>query len=180
VYVMSLVFLLASVISLLLGLGRGGLTLIFASIGFSVLAALFLAASVLRRASEAPVEERRSESRVDEWRGEPSLVHRSSEQRDAASFEEREGGPLARESVVGIVDRPLAGRHREGRQPSAVSAPEGTEAAVLGPDVVATSDLGTYHRPSCEHARGRASTDRLKRAVAKRLGYTPCGVCRPG
>jgi hypothetical protein len=179
VYVMSLVFLLASVISLLMGLRRGGLTLIFVSIGFSVLAALFLAASVLRRASEEPVDAGRSEDRADEWRGEPSVTARPSEAEGAASGA-REGDPLARRSLVGIVDRPLAGRHRPVPGTSAVTSGEASGAGVLGPDVVVTSELGTYHRPACEHARGRTSADRLKRAVAKRLGYTPCGVCRPG
>jgi hypothetical protein len=51
-------------------------------------------------------------------------------------------------------------------------------AGVLGPDVV-LSNRGTYHLPACDLARGISSA-RLKRAVAKRLGYIPCGVCRPG
>lgn len=70
-YVMSLLFLLASVVSLLMGLRRGGLALVFVSLGSSLLAALFLAASVLRKKSDGRVEEEQAGSRVDEWRGTP-------------------------------------------------------------------------------------------------------------
>jgi membrane protein implicated in regulation of membrane protease activity len=72
VYVLSLVFLLVSIVALVVGLLRGGLTLIFVSFGCSVLAALFLGASVLRRASKAPTEATAAEGGVEEWRGSPS------------------------------------------------------------------------------------------------------------
>ena len=176
-YVLSLVFLLASVVSLWLGVLRGGLTLVFVSIGTSVLAALFLAASVLRRRSEEPAErERVPESRVDEWRSAPVMPARST-RGDQGNDPTGGGGPLARESLVGIVDRPLAERHgAEGEAPPMTWDSSG--AGVLGPDVV-VSDRGTYHLPSCELARGHSSAN-MKRAVAKRLGHIPCGVCRPG
>lgn len=71
-YGLSLVFLLASVVALLLGLLQGGLTLIFVSFGCSVLAALFLGASVLRRAGTAPTDATAAGGGVKEWRGSPS------------------------------------------------------------------------------------------------------------
>jgi uncharacterized membrane protein len=70
VYALSLAFLLASVVALLLGLLRGGLNLVFVSIGCSVLAALFLGASVLRRSS--PTDATPPRGGVREWRGSPS------------------------------------------------------------------------------------------------------------
>lgn len=179
-YVMSLLFLLASVVSLLLGLRRGGLTLIFVSIGCSVLAALFLAASVLRKRSVGRLEEEDAGSRVDEWRGTPGPGPRSSEVEGGPHSTESRGGSLAREPLVGIVDRPPARHPGPQSEISMPSAPEDSAAGVLGPDVVVSSDRRTYHLPGCEHARGRPSSDSMKRAVAKRFGYVPCGVCRPG
>lgn len=70
-YALSLAFLLASVVALLLGLLRGGLNLVFVSIGCSVLAALFLGASVLRRASSS-TDATPPRGRVREWRGSAS------------------------------------------------------------------------------------------------------------
>ncbi|HZA27405.1 MAG TPA: hypothetical protein VE915_07145 [Actinomycetota bacterium] len=179
-YVISLFFLLASVVSLLVGLRRGGLTLVFVSIGCSVLAGLFLAASVLRKRSDGLAEERNPERGVDEWRGAPTGPG-SSDIREEPFAAEARAGPLATQPLVGIVDRPLAGRHAPEPEISTGIAPDAVSSGgVLGPDVVVSSDRRTYHVPGCEHARGRASSNSMKRAVAKRLGYTPCGVCRPG
>lgn len=176
-YVLSLVFLLASVASLWLGVLRGGLTLVFVSIGFSMLAALFLAGSVLRRRSEEPPEgEGVPESRVDEWRSAPMTPPRSA-RADEGNDPAGEGSPLATESLVGIVDRPLAERHGAESEAPPMTW-DSSVAGILGPDVV-VSDRGTYHLPSCELARGDSSVN-MKRAVANRLGHIPCGVCRPG
>jgi hypothetical protein len=178
VYVLSLVFLLASVVALLLGLLQGGLTLVFVSIGCSVLAALFLGASVLRRASAAQTTQPINKMGVGEWTGVPEHERLSSEAQEPPASR-AEGGSLAGESLVGIVDNPLAGRHRQQTWVPTVEA-SGAPRGVLAPDVVVLFELGTYHLLSCEQVEGRDSPDMMKQAVAKRLGYTPCGVCRPG
>jgi hypothetical protein len=180
VYVISLVFLMASLISLLLGFRQGGLTLIFVSIGCSVLAALFLAASVLRRVSNPGPTERTPERRVDEWRGTHPIQRRPPEPPSGSYPTEDIDVPLATESLVGVVDRPLAGQHGPRNPMPTAVASERPGVGVLGPDVVVDSARGTYHLPGCEHGPGRRSSDRMKRAVARRLGHTPCGVCRPG
>ena len=170
-YVISLLFLLASVVSLLMGLRQGGLTLVFVSIGSSVLASLFLGASVLRARSDGETEQEATRSTVHDWRGTPTRESESSEL----------DVPLAAEPLVGVVDRPLAGRHRPKAEiPFGAVRPDAESSGVLGPDVVVAMDRYTYHLPGCEQARGRSAGDRMKRAVAKRLGYMPCGVCRPG
>lgn len=175
---MSLVFLLASVVSLLLGLRRDGLILIFASIVSSVMAALFLAASV-RRTSGSPREEGPRPRGASDWKGMPAEPL-SSDVREATPWSAATE-PLAREPRVGVVDRPLAGRHRVRRErPTAGDANASSSQDVLGPEVIVVSDLGTYHVFGCEQLRGRTGSNRMKRAVARRLGYTPCGVCRPG
>jgi hypothetical protein len=53
VYALSWLFLAVAVGSLLVGLSRAGLGLIFVSIGASVLAIAFLVAAVLRRSQAA-------------------------------------------------------------------------------------------------------------------------------
>jgi hypothetical protein len=176
---MSLLFLLASVISLLLGLRRGGLTLVFVSIGCSVLAALFLAASVLRKRSDGTDEGEVAENRVEEWRGAATSLT-SSEVSEGTHSPGSPGGSLATEQLVGIVDRPLAGHRGPEPEISMGTTRDEAGSGVLGPDVVVSSDRRTYHLPGCEHARGQPSSDSMKRAVAKRFGYVPCGVCRPG
>lgn len=176
-YVLSLVFLLASVISLFVGVQGGGLTFVFVSIGFSVLAALFLAASVLRKRSEEPPENEMPESRVEEWRRSLRIPPVRSTTAEEQPYREEPEGPLARESLVGVVDRPLAGRRGAESERSPTARPDPSDAGVLGPDVV-VSDRGTYHLPACKLARG--SSGEMKRAIAKRLGYVACGVCRPG
>lgn len=179
-YALSLVFLLASVVALLLGLLQGGLTLIFVSFGCSVLAALFLGASVLRRASAAPTKKPINKMGVGEWTGVPEHERLSSEAQEPPASR-AEGGSLAGESLVGIVDHPLAGRHRQQTWVQTVEASGAPRpGGVLGPDVVVLFELGTYHLHTCEQVEGRDSPDMMKQAVAKRLGYTPCGVCRPG
>lgn len=179
-YVMSLLFLLASVVSLLLGLRRGGLTLVFVSIGCSVLAALFLGASVLRKRSDGQVEEEPVGSRVEEWRGTTRPGLRPAELGEERFSPEGRLEPLATEPLVGVVDRPLAGRHGPRPAPPTTSAEGDWESRVLGPDVVVAMDRHTYHVPGCQHVRRLHSGDSMKRAIAKRLGYLPCGVCRPG
>lgn len=179
-YVMSLLFLLASVASLLLGLRRGGLTLVFISIGCSVLAALFLGASVLRKRSDSQIEEEDVGSRVEEWRGTTPRGSRSAEVGEVGYPPERRLDPLAAEPLVGVVDRPVAGRHGPKPELPTASSEGDWESRVLGPDVVVARDRHTYHLPGCQHARGHHSGDRIKRAIAKRLGNVPCGVCRPG
>jgi hypothetical protein len=178
--VMSLVFLLVSVVTLLLGLRQAGLTLIFTSIGASVMAALFLAASVLRKTSGAAVEGRPREARVREWAGSEAPWRPTAPEGETRPS--RAGGPLARESVVGVIDDPLAGRQQRlaRERPAAGSAVARPSAGVLGPDVVVLSDRRTYHLLSCGQVRGRSPREQMKRAVAKRLGYMPCGVCTPG
>jgi hypothetical protein len=176
---MSLLLLLASVVSLLLGLLRGGLTLVFVSIGCSVLAALFLAASVLRKRSDGADEEEVAENRVGEWRG-PAATASTSTGVEGPHSTESLGGSLATEQLVGIVDPPLAGLRGPEPEISMASAADDAGSGVLGPDVVVSSDRRTYHLLGCEHARGAPSSDSMKRAVAKRFGYVPCGVCRPG
>ncbi len=179
---MSLVFLLVSVVTLLLGLRQGGLTLIFASIGASVMAALFLAASVLRKTSGSPVKRQPPRGRTLEWTGSEPPRQRPPEQPEGRRRPSAVEGPLARESVVGVVDHPLAGRQQRlaGEMPAVASGVEASPAGVLGPDVVVLSDRRTYHLLSCGQVRGRSGREQMKRAVAKRLGYTPCGVCTPG
>jgi uncharacterized membrane protein len=54
VYALAWLFLIVAVASLLLGLSRAGLTLIYASIASSVLAMIFVVVAVIRR----PVEPR--------------------------------------------------------------------------------------------------------------------------
>jgi hypothetical protein len=178
---MSLLFLLASIVSLLLGFRRGGLTLVFVSIGCSVLAALFLAASVLRKRSDGVDEEEVAENRVEEWRGSPATAPTtSSEVGEGPRSTESRAGSLATEQLVGVVDRPLAGNRAREPEISLESARFDAGSGVLGPEVVVSSDRRTYHLPGCEQARGQPSSDTMKRAVAKRFGYVPCGVCRPG
>jgi hypothetical protein len=178
VYVMSLLFLLASVVSLLMGLRPGGLALVFVSICSSLLAALFLAASVLRKRSDGWVEEEEAGSRVDEWRGTAGTGR--TEVREGSYAAKDPVDSLAREPLVGIIDRPIAARHGADLDIPLGPAPGESEGGVLGPDVIVAADRHTYHLPGCEHARGKRSGDRMKRAVAKRLGFMACGVCRPG
>ncbi len=69
-YGASLAFLAAGIGALLLAIRRGGLTLVFVSIACSVMSALLLAVSVLRRAADAP----EPASEPSDWTGTAARV----------------------------------------------------------------------------------------------------------
>lgn len=174
---LSLLFLLASVTSLLMGLRRGGLTLVFVSIGFSLLAALFLAASVLRKRSDREVEEEETGKRVDEWRAAPRTGRSGVTERPYSSHDPVDS--LGREPLVGVIDRPVAGGRGPELDIPLGPAPGDSDTRARGRDVMVAVSGDIYHLPGCERAGSELSADRMERVVAKRLGFMACEVCRP-
>lgn len=154
-YVTSLVMLAAAVVTLLLGARQGGLALIFVSIGCSAMSSLFLAVSVGRGGT-------------GEVQGRPEPWVRGWAAAGAAPpATEASVGALAAEPPPPIAVAP--------ERPSlAAAAPPGE------PGVVALPGRGIYHRPGCRHARTGHGPEALSLGAARRRGYRPCGVCRPG
>lgn len=182
----SWVLLAAAIASLIFGLTREGLTFIYVSIGASVGAMLFLLAGVLRKrpvqpatagapygppagpeAQRPPVAVSPSPSPLAEPESRPTTPPPA--KAPAAT------GPGRKPAAKRAATRKAPARKRAA-QPAATAA----EASAASGTVVALPERGTYHEPECRFIRGKRDTESLSIATAKRRGYNPCGVCKPG
>ncbi len=70
-------------------------------------------------------------------------------------------------------------RRGEPRPTAAKKGARQKEAKERPSQVVAFPDRGTYHRPECRVVRDRPGLPQFSLGRARRLGYRPCGLCRP-
>jgi hypothetical protein len=169
-------------VTLIAGVFRTGLELIWMSIAASVLAAIFLALGVVqgnkRRVATAVGP---STATVPPWS-------------DQAAAPAVYGSEAAEETAV--VERPslaavpeaeedLSAYERE-EAPAPAPAPARAPArsttrraaAETGATVVVIPDRDKFHKETCRYAKNPAAMTMAKSA-ARRQGYKPCGVCKP-
>ncbi len=197
-YAISFALVVVALITLVVGVFQSGLTFIWASIGSSVLAAIFLALGVLQKkpvqlatagapygeaAMTMPATATEAAPMATEAAAVPATTATATLPAEVApedDEEEEEEAPQpaasARRSTRGTA-RPKAApaaRASAKRAPAKAAASTGTGSMVL-----AIPERGTYHKSSCRFVKGRRDTERITRATADRRGYSPCGVCRP-
>ena len=174
------ILVVVAFITLILGVFRTGLSLIWTSIAASVLAAIFLALGVVQGNKRRVVPASgTSGATVQPW------------------SEAAPPAPMASTAVLERAPSPSADDMIEEMRPplTAVPAPEETfappapkapaaakpatrKAAASSPTVVVVPDRDKFHKETCRYAKNPAAMTMTK-AAARRQGYVPCGTCKP-
>ena len=168
-------------VTLIAGVFRTGLGLIWTSIAASVLAAIFLALGVVqgnkRRVATAVGP---STATVPPWSDQTAApaVYGSEEAEETAVVErtslaavpeaEEDLSAYEREEAPAPAPAPAAPARAKTRRP----------AAETGATVVVIPDRDKFHKETCRYAKNPAAMTMAKSA-ARRQGYKPCGVCKP-
>jgi len=198
VYAISLVLLLAAVVTLAIGFVQGGLTLIFVSIGASIASAVFLAAGVLRR---RPLQPATAGAPYGPAEGTPAAATATTERPRAPLSQRRPAAapPAGKPSEAPRPKEPVKAEKTTGstktttkkaaaKKPAAKKAVAKKPAAkktaakrtaATGGQVVSLPERGTYHTAGCRFVKGKRDTEKITKATAKRRGYDACGVCKP-
>lgn len=157
----SVVLILASAATLVLGWVNENEGLIWTSIAFSVGAALALALAYVRSRREGftPAPEAAS---GDEAAAPPR--HEVTEPPDEA--------PAAAE------ERPEPAAPVETVEEPQIAAAEGAAAEESAEEVVAIPERKKFHRPSCRYAKA-AGAEPIMKSEATRRSYSACGICKP-
>ena len=201
-YAISLVLLLAAVVTLAIGFVQGGLTLIFVSIGASIASAVFLAAGVLRR---RPLQPATAGAPYGPAEGTPAAATATTERPRAPLSQRRPAAappagkpseaPRPKEPVKAektgstktttkkpAAKKPAAKKAAAKKAAAKKPAAKKTAAkrtAATGGQVVSLPERGTYHTAGCRFVKGKRDTEKITKATAKRRGYDACGVCKP-
>ena len=197
-YAISLVLLLAAVVTLAIGFVQGGLTLIFVSIGASIASAVFLAAGVLRR---RPLQPATAGAPYGPAEGTPAAATATTERPRAPLSQRRPAAapPAGKPSEAPRPKEPVKAEKTTGstktttkkaaaKKPAAKKAVAKKPAAkktaakrtaATGGQVVSLPERGTYHTAGCRFVKGKRDTEKITKATAKRRGYDACGVCKP-
>ena len=169
-------------VTLIAGVFRTGLGLIWTSIAASVLAAIFLALGVVqgnkRRVATAVGP---APATVPPWSDQPATPAPA----QYASEPEEETAVMERPSLAAVPE--AEEEDVSAYQPEPVAAPAPKRAAApkkraasgaSAGSVVVIPDRDKYHKESCRYAKNPAAMSMTK-AAARRQGYKACGVCKP-
>ena len=149
--VVSAFFVLVALVLLVAGLFSDGLTLIYASIGVSLVSAVLLLVGVLQRKGGPEVA--------------PAAAPLAPRDSDLA--------PVS-DSLAAAVD---GDSDLDAEAP--VTAALAIPASVVSSDVIVVEGRPRYHVAGCRFLTGRTDSKSISVASAKAGGYTACGVCRP-
>ena len=153
-------------VTLILGVFRTGLGLIWASIAASILAAIFLALGVVqgnrrRVAPAAGAAPAGTPSWAETTSQAPAVYQRDlAEEADEEEEEEPEPEPEPAPPLTVVTE------------------PEEAEEPVASMTVVVIPDRDKFHKETCRYAK-HAAAMMMSKASAKRQGYKACGVCKP-
>jgi hypothetical protein len=172
-------------VTLILGVFRTGLGLIWTSIAASILAAIFLALGVVQgnRRRVAPAggtATATGPSWADTSTQGPAVYQRGSlaeeeevEEEEEEVEEEAEPEPAPPPlTVVAEPESPFRAPPAEEKEPAA------RRGAAASATVVVIPDRDKFHKETCRYAK-HAAAMMMSKASAKRQGYKPCGVCKP-
>jgi hypothetical protein len=186
------ILVVVAFVTLILGVFRTGLGLIWTSIAASILAAIFLALGVVQGNKRRVATAGGPSAPVPSWSDQPSAPA-------ATSVLERERVPARDEvedeelpTLVAVPEpepepelsayeppAPVATPARAAR-PAAAKKPAAKKpaAAAASGSVVVIPDRDKFHKDSCRYAKNPAAMSMTK-AAAKRQGYKPCATCKP-
>ena len=188
------ILVVVAFVTLILGVFRTGLGLIWTSIAASVLAAIFLALGVVQGNKRRVATAGGPAAPMPAWSDQPSAPA-------ATSVLERERVPARDEvedeelpTLVAVPEpepepepamsafEPPAEKPTPARasRPAAAKKPAAKKpaAAAASGSVVVIPDRDKFHKDSCRYAKNPAAMSMTK-AAAKRQGYKPCATCKP-
>ncbi|MGH2726224.1 MAG: hypothetical protein ACRDKS_04530 [Actinomycetota bacterium] len=173
------ILVVVAFITLIVGVFRTGLELIWTSIAASILAAIFLALGVVQgnkrcvATAGAPVP-------MPSWSDQPAVGATTTavmERVPARAEPEEEELPTLvavpePEPEIAYAPEPARTPSRKpaAKKPAAAGATAGT--------VVVIPDRDKFHKATCRYAKNPAAMSMTK-AAAKRQGYKPCASCKP-
>lgn len=169
------ILVVVAFVTLVLGVFKTGLGLIWTSIAASVLAAIFLALGVVQSG-------KRGVATVTGPFPEPSEGWPEAPVGTAVLEPEPEPGPAPEPAVMEPVSLEPEARRKPEPAPRAGrparAAGRGKTAAAASAGVVVIPDRDKFHKESCRYAKSAAAMTMTK-AAARGQGYKPCGVCKP-
>lgn len=179
------ILVIVAFLTLIIGVFRTGLSLIWASIAASILAAIFLALGVIQSNKRRVVPASgASTGPVTPWTEAPS---------PAASTAVMERAPApAMDDMIDEMRPPLTAVPEPEPEEETFAAPAPTiaaakpaaakpaarKAASTAATVVVVPDRDKFHKETCRYAKNPAAMTMTK-AAARRQGYTACGTCKP-
>ena len=186
------ILVVVAFVTLIVGVFRTGLELIWTSIAASVLAAIFLALGVVQGNKRRVATAGPSSERMPAWSDQPATTAVLERERvpavEEAEPEEEEEAPILAavpepepepEAVVTAFEPPKpAAKPAAAKRAPAKRAPAKKAAEPAASSVVVIPDRDKFHRDSCRYANNPAAMTMTK-AAARRQGYKACGVCKP-
>jgi hypothetical protein len=185
------ILVIVAFVTLIAGVFRTGLGLIWTSIAASVLAAIFLALGVVQ-GNKRRVATAGAPAPMPAWSDQPSAPAAAATVPERAPAtqtygEEDEEEPptlvavpepepesFAPEEPAPAKRAPARSASRSGAKKSAAKSSAASGAST----VVVIPDRDKYHRESCRYAKNPAAMSMAKTA-AKRQGYKACATCKP-
>jgi hypothetical protein len=167
-------------VTLILGVFRTGLGLIWTSIAASILAAIFLALGVVQgnRRRVAPAGGAATATGptwADSSTQAPAVYQGGSLAEEEEEEEEAEPEPAPPPlTVVAEAESPFRAPAAAAEEPE----PAARGGAAASATVVVIPDRDKFHKETCRYAK-HAAAMMMSKASAKRQGYKPCGICKP-
>lgn len=192
------ILVIVAFVTLILGVFRTGLGLIWTSIAASVLAAIFLALGVVQGNKRRVATAGGPAAPVPAWSDQPATPAAATAVLERApmreELEEEEEPPTLvavpepepePELASFAPEEPAPAKRAPARTAAKPAAKSGAKKAAAKPaaaagasTVVVIPDRDKYHRDSCRYAKNPAAMSMAKSA-AKRQGYKPCATCKP-
>jgi hypothetical protein len=175
------ILVIVAFVTLIVGVFRTGLSLIWASIAASILAAIFLALGVLQSNKRRVIPASgTSGSTVQPWSEAPAATTAVMERAPAPAtddmIEEMRPPLTAVPAPEEELFAPPPAKAPAAAKPAA--KPATRKAAASSPTVVVVPDRDKFHKETCRYAKNPAAMTMTK-AAARRQGYVPCGTCKP-
>ena len=164
-------------VTLIAGVFRTGLELIWVSIASSVLAAIFLALGVVQGNKQRVATAVGPSVTVPPWSDQPAAPAASAYEEPAEETAVMERPSLA--AVPEAEEEDLAVYQPEAEPaPARAAAPKKAATGASAATVVVIPDRDKYHKETCRYAKNPSAMTMTK-AAARRQGYKACGTCKP-
>ncbi len=193
------ILVIVAFVTLIVGVFRTGLGLIWTSIAASVLAAIFLALGVVQGNKRRVATAGGPAAPMPAWSDQSATASSTAVMERVPAREEIEEEDEELPSLVAVPEpepeperttfappapakKPAAARsttRSAAAKPAAKkTAAKKPAAAASAGTVVVIPDRDKFHRDSCRYAKNPAAMS-LTKAAAKRQGYKPCATCKP-
>ena len=191
------ILVVVAFVTLILGVFRTGLGLIWTSIAASVLAAIFLALGVVQGNKRRVATAGGPSAPVPSWSDQPAAPAATAvlEREQVPARDEIDEDELPAlvavlepepepepETAISSFEPPAPvvkpAPTRAGRPVAKKPVAKKPAAAAASGSVVVIPDRDKFHKDSCRYAKNPAAMSMTK-VAAKRQGYKPCATCKP-